>query len=308
MCKAPISSTATADPAIVNKDDTPPNQKIITKSELAQHNSPSSAWCAIHSLDSTGQVNKPHVVLDITKFAKSHPGGDLILLAAGKDATALFETYHPRGVPNSLIKKLTIGTMEKNAYNNSFYSWNSDFYKVLKKRVVKRLEERNLNRRGSYEIYIKAIILLLGFWYSLYKMYTTTTSFSIAIMWSISMGCFAAMIGTNIQHDGNHGAFSQSKLVNKVAGWTLDMIGASAFTWEIQHMLGHHPYTNVLDEVEESRKCGDGDGKDVKIEEKDQVCVCLFSCCVVLYVLFLDSSSHRPHPTSLSHHTTHIGI
>jgi len=25
------------------------------------------------------------------------------------------------------------------------------------------------------------------------------------------------------------------------------MIGASAFTWEIQHMLGHHPYTNLLD-------------------------------------------------------------
>jgi len=283
MCKAPISSTTNADPAIVNKDDTPPNQKIITKSELAQHNSPSSAWCAIHSLNSSGQVtNKQHVVLDITKFAKSHPGGDLILLAAGKDATALFETYHPRGVPTSLIKKLTIGTMEKNAYNNSFYSWNSDFYKVLKKRVVERLEERKLNRRGSYELYIKAAMLLLGFWYSLYKMYTTTTNYSIAILWSISMGCFAAMIGTNIQHDGNHGAFSQSKLVNKVAGWTLDMIGASAFTWEIQHMLGHHPYTNVLDEVEESRKCGDVDGgKDVKIEEKDQVCsfLCVwFSC------------------------------
>ena len=31
-----------------------------------------------------------------------------------------------------------------------------------------------------------------------------------------------------------------------MAGWTLDMIGASAYTWEFQHMLGHHPYTNVL--------------------------------------------------------------
>ena len=171
---------------------------------------------------------------------------------------------------------------------------------ILKKRVVKRLEERNLNRRGSYEIYIKAAMLLIGFWYSLYKMYTTTTNYPIAIMWSISMGCFAAMIGTNIQHDGNHGAFSQSKLVNKVAGWTLDMIGASAFTWEIQHMLGHHPYTNVLDEVEESRKI---DGKDVKIEEKDQVrLVCFFVCCCFV-CLFLDSWSHRTIPSSSLFHT-----
>merc|ERR1712127_317588 len=104
-------------------------------------------------------------------------------------------------------------------------------------------------------------------WYCLIKMAITTDNYKMAILYSTVMGCFAAFIGTCIQHDGNHGAFSQSKLVNKVAGWTLDMIGASAFTWEIQHMLGHHPYTNVLDEVEESRKI---DGKDVKIEEKDQ--------------------------------------
>merc|ERR1711982_29397 len=58
------------------------------------------------------------------------------------------------------------------------------------------------------------------------------------------MGSF---IGTCIQHDGNHGAFSTNSFMNICAGWTLDMIGASAFTWEFQHMLGHHPYTNLLD-------------------------------------------------------------
>jgi len=69
------------------------------------------------------------------------------------------------------------------------------------------------------------------------------------------------------RYPGNHGAFSKSKFVNKAAGWTQDMIGASAFTWEMQHMLGHHPYTNVLDEVEDEKK---GMGVDCKLEEKDQ--------------------------------------
>lgn len=63
------------------------------------------------------------------------------------------------------------------------------------------------------------------------------------------MGLTASFIGTCIQHDGSHGSFSSNTKVNKVAGWTLDMIGASAFTWEVQHMLGHHPFTNLLDEV-----------------------------------------------------------
>jgi len=243
--------------------------KTIPKSELATHNTPSSAWCAIHNQDSNGKYTSGHAVLDITNFASRHPGGDLILLAAGKDASVLFETYHPRGVPHGLVKKLQIGIMEKGSYDDSFYSWNSEFYKVLKSRVVQRLEERGLNRRGSVEIWIKALFLLSGFWFSLLQMYTHS-NFGMATIWSISMGIFAAMIGVNIQHDGNHGAFAQSRVINKCAGWTLDMIGASAFTWEFQHMLGHHPYTNVLDGVEDKKK---GEGVDCKIEEKDQVCV-----------------------------------
>mmetsp|Transcript_5702 Transcript_5702/g.12421 ORF Transcript_5702/g.12421 Transcript_5702/m.12421 type:complete len:544 (-) Transcript_5702:174-1805(-) len=241
--------------------------KTFSISDLASHNTPSSAWCAIHATDSTGAYTSGHVVLDITSFASKHPGGDLILLAAGKDASVLFETYHPRGVPHSLVKKLQIGIMEKGSYDDSFYSWDSDFYKVLKKRVVQRLEERRLNRRGSVEIWIKAVMLLTGFWFSLVQMYLNNDNFMMATVWSITMGFFAAMIGVNIQHDGNHGAFAQSKFINKCAGWTMDMIGASAFTWEFQHMLGHHPYTNVLDGAEEIMK---EKGVDSLIEEKDQ--------------------------------------
>lgn len=173
--------------------------------------------------------------------------------------------------------------MEPNSFT-SFYSWHSEFYSVLKQRVVHRLESRKLSRRGSMEIWIKAILLLVGFWFSLYKMYTTTpdstttsSSFLIAAAWSISMGIFAALIGTNIQHDGNHGAFANTKLINKLAGWTMDMIGASAYTWEMQHMLGHHPYTNLLDVVEEERK---GRDVDCKIEEKDQVSVVIVYECM----------------------------
>lgn len=160
-----------------------------------------------------------------------------------------------------------VGHMKDGAIQDSFYSWDSGFYDILTKRVLQRLRERGLSRRGGHEILIKAILLLCGFWFSLYKMYTTTDNYFNAALWSISMGCFAAFVGTCIQHDGNHGAFSNYRPINKMAGWTLDMIGASAFTWEIQHMLGHHPYTNVLDMEEDKRKNA---GIDVPFEEKDQ--------------------------------------
>ncbi len=78
----------------------------------------------------------------------------------------------------------------------------------------------------------------------------------------------------------------------------MDMIGASAYTWEIQHMLGHHPYTNLLDVVEEERK---GRNVDCKIEEKDQVRrerVCDLSC--VRY-LFDGSNVLTSYPRSICH-------
>ena len=265
MCKPPSSSESSLKLKVPESAALQP-MKTVSRSELAAHNTPASAWCAVHSKDSSGRYTGEHMVIDITDFSSRHPGGDLILLAAGKDASVLVETYHPRGVPQSLLRKLTIGVMEKGSYD-SFYSWDSDFYRVLTKRVVDRLEERGLSRRGSGEIWLKAMFLLAGFWSSLYKMYTSQT-FATAMAWSIVMGFFAAFVGTCIQHDGNHGAFAKSKFVNKAAGWTLDMIGASAFTWELQHMLGHHPYTNVIDCEEEDKKVRD---VDCSIDEKDQV-------------------------------------
>lgn len=255
MCNGPTKTPAAVEAAVTDKPGIDKNQ-LISRDELrSHHNAPQNAWAAVHGR-----------VLNISEFAKRHPGGDLILLAAGKDATVLFETYHPRGVPTSLLDKLQVGIMKDGELQSSFYSWDSDFYKTLKSRVVERLEERNLARRGSYEIWIKAIFLLVGFWFSLYKMYVQET-YWVASLWSVTMGVFAAFIGTCIQHDGNHGAFSTRRGLNKVAGWTLDMIGASAFTWEMQHMLGHHPYTNVLDVDEEEKKAS---GVDCPIGDKDQ--------------------------------------
>lgn len=224
--------------------------------DIKQHNTPTDAWASVHGK-----------VVNITEFAKRHPGGDIILLVAGKDATVMVETYHPRGIPKAMLEKLEVGTLKDAP--PSYYNWDSDFYSVLKQRVLKRLDDKNLKRRGSYEIWIKAVIILSAFWFSLYKMITRTaeTEFREACMWTVFMGIMAHFVGSCIQHDGNHGAFSESSFINTWAGWTMDMIGASGFIWQIQHMLGHHPYTNLLDETAEENK---EKGIDTPLEELNQ--------------------------------------
>ena len=44
------------------------------------------------------------------------------------------------------------------------------------------------------------------------------------------------------------------------------MIGASAFTWEIQHVLGHHPYTNLMSVKNELMKQTEGDEEEEEEE------------------------------------------
>jgi len=142
------------------------------------------------------------------------------------------------------MEKYKVGTLQD---SKSFYDWSSSFYPTLKARVVERLATRGLSvRGGSGSIHVKAIFLLVTFWVALMGM-CLLPGMLMPIISCLVMGISASFIGTCIQHDGSHGAFSNYPIINKLAGWTLDMIGASAFTWEIQHMLGHHPYTNLLD-------------------------------------------------------------
>ena len=162
MCRnTEPNAILTKDPQLpreeVIHDDNNDNQnlKMVTRKELKEHNTPANAWCAVHGN-----------VLDIARFKDRHPGGDLILLAAGSDATVLFETYHPRGVPEAVVRKLMIGKMADGEQFESYYDWSSEFYPVLKKRVVARLNELNLpTRSGSGSIMVKGLFILFGFFY-----------------------------------------------------------------------------------------------------------------------------------------------
>eukprot|EP01090_Pellita_catalonica_P014830 TRINITY_DN3871_c0_g1_i2.p2 TRINITY_DN3871_c0_g1~~TRINITY_DN3871_c0_g1_i2.p2 ORF type:complete len:287 (-),score=21.38 TRINITY_DN3871_c0_g1_i2:372-1232(-) len=47
-------------------------------------------------------------------------------------------------------------------------------------------------------------------------------------------------------HDGNHGAFSKNVYINRAAGFCCDLIGASSYVWHHEHNIGHHQFTNSM--------------------------------------------------------------
>lgn len=66
-----------------------------------------------------------------------------------------------------------------------------------------------------------------------------------ALAWGGLLALALVGIGFNVQHDGNHGTFSAHPWVNRLAGFTLDLIGASSYFWKDKHNHNHHVYTNI---------------------------------------------------------------
>jgi linoleoyl-CoA desaturase len=61
----------------------------------------------------------------------------------------------------------------------------------------------------------------------------------------VSIGLAMAGIGFCVMHDANHGGYSASPLVNRILGFTSDLIGGSSHLWRHKHNILHHTYTNI---------------------------------------------------------------
>jgi monoamine oxidase len=78
-------------------------KKTFTLAEVKKHKKKDDAWTIIE--------NK---VYDISKWIPTHPGGDVILKAVGKDGTRLFKSVnHPSFVKESVLPKYYIGNLSK---------------------------------------------------------------------------------------------------------------------------------------------------------------------------------------------------
>jgi linoleoyl-CoA desaturase len=95
------------------------------------------------------------------------------------------------------------------------------------------------------------------FMFSLYFIpYALIISGTVTSMWAIIllvvvMGLGTAGIGLSIMHDANHGAYSTKPWINNLLGYSLNLVGANAFNWKVQHNVLHHTYTNVYDADED---------------------------------------------------------
>ena len=123
----------------------------------------------------------------------------------------------------------------------------SQFFTTLRKNVNRYFQENNLSKNGDHRMVIKTICM-----YTLYfgpYLLIMLGGFSVWVMAGLClvMGLGQAGIGFSVAHDAAHGAYSGNKFWNKILSYSFNIIGGSSFTWNIQHNILHHTYTNIYE-------------------------------------------------------------
>lgn len=208
----------------------------VTHRELEKHNKPDDLWLAIRGN-----------VYDVTKWVDNHPGGkDVLFLNAGRDATQLFEAYHPVHVWPTL-KKYQIGRLVSSELPT--FPPVSKFYLTLKKRVEGYFKEHNLKPNHAPSLWIISTLLVglvLGSHFA--AVYLAETAWWVSVFLAIIMGVGMALLSLIPVHEASHVSIAKQPIFSRLFGAIHDVVnGCSFYNWLHQHFLGHHPYTNVSD-------------------------------------------------------------
>lgn len=123
---------------------------------------------------------------------------------------------------------------------------NTNFYKTLRNRVNQYFQQNNLPKYGGKKMVLKTILYFALYFVPFILMLASviTNPYLIILSWII-MGLGEAGIGMGVMHDANHGSYSKRRIINRLMGYSLNLLGGNSKLWQVQHNEKHHIYTNV---------------------------------------------------------------
>jgi acyl-lipid (8-3)-desaturase len=213
------------------------NNTTYTWEEVAKHNTPDSVW-----------VYSGKTVYDITDWLEKHPGGrDVLLLAAGRDITDLFKSYHPFSkTAATVLERYAIGKVSSTEFPQ--YKPDSGFYAEVCDRVGKYFKKTGKDYKDPTQSLVYFAIFLTLAYFMFMTAYDQSRSWMIRMLAAAAYGVLQALPQLHIMHDCSHSAMSHKPWAWKIFGrLSLDWFGGSSISsWHNQHVVGHHIYTNVL--------------------------------------------------------------
>lgn len=140
----------------------------------------------------------------------------------------------PVGEVSAAVDRVTFPTRDAAAFTHEVHS-----------RVAAYFAERGLSAKANAAMVVKSLLLLGGaaatYVAILVADVTPVTRLGLAML----LGVAIAGIGFAVAHDALHGAYSSRNSVNRLLGYSFDLVGANGYLWKITHNIIHHTYTNI---------------------------------------------------------------
>lgn len=141
----------------------------------------------------------------------------------------------------------------KSSVRSLRFTQRRNFQKTLNERVNAYLRSNHIPARDVPAMYLKTAVVV-AWWLGTYLLLLLgnlppLVNIVLCLVWAMAI----ASVGFNIMHDANHGAYSNSPLVNRLVSLSAEMLGMSGFRWRTKHNVWHHTYTNIAgfdDDVE----------------------------------------------------------
>ncbi|UXP31737.1 acyl-CoA desaturase [Reichenbachiella agarivorans] len=124
----------------------------------------------------------------------------------------------------------------------------AEFSNELRSKVREYFTTHNTHRYANANMVFKTIFMISLFLIPLIVLCLGLVSSTpmLFVMYMIS-GLGMTGIGMGVMHDALHGSYSTKTNINKWVGYSINLIGANASVWKIQHNVLHHTYTNIED-------------------------------------------------------------
>jgi linoleoyl-CoA desaturase len=134
----------------------------------------------------------------------------------------------------------------------TFAATNRDFSTAINKKVNEYFKNNNLSKHANPEMVIKTVCMFLAYFAPYVLIMTGIVSSLPGLLISLLvMSLGLGGIGLSVMHDANHGAYAKRTWINTILGYSMNLIGANAFNWKMQHNVMHHSFTNVHEEDED---------------------------------------------------------
>ncbi|KAI8817244.1 fatty acid desaturase-domain-containing protein [Fimicolochytrium jonesii] len=196
---------------------------------------------------------------NLEHFAAVHPGGTRnLLLASGRDATAMFESHHTlmnRVYIDTVLARHRMANQDMQTLEEAAgidtasddFDWTeTPFSREVKSEVRTYFQQLARSRGISVRHAIKATPPRWWMWGTLGVLYIAAVSQLIkGTLWGLFAAPVMAFIfGFSTFHETTHFALSPWPRLDQFLSYFFPFC-SSPLSWQIQHVVGHHAYTNL---------------------------------------------------------------